>query len=93
MDLHDLWVTLNRPSADRFAVALRKRGIKARPADIRELFTKYVGSKQIFAPPPKLRGRFVAPHKDARVDGRHHRQHTHAVHCRRHDIPCYFGSG
>ena len=66
MDLHSLWVELNRPGAERFAAALKKRGVKARPADIRELFTRHIGVKQIFAPPPRLKGHIYSPGKDVR---------------------------
>lgn len=65
-ELYDLWISLNRPSADRFAAVLKKRGIKARPLDLKNLFIRDVGSKQIFAPPPRLRGRVTAIDKDQR---------------------------
>jgi transposase InsO family protein len=65
-DIHDLWVSLNRPSAARFALALKKRGIKARASDISNLFTKDIGARQIFAPPPRLKGRVYSTGKDDR---------------------------
>ena len=65
MDLHELWIALNRPSPNRFAAALKKRGIPARASDIKEIY-KDVGSKQIFAPAPKPKGRVYAVDKDQR---------------------------
>ena len=62
-DIHDLWVSLNRPSPDRFALALKKRGIPARASDLGK-FTKNVGARQIFAPPPRLKGRVYSTGKD-----------------------------
>ena len=66
-DLHELWVKLNRPGADRFRQALLKRGIAAPPAkQIRELFLKYQSSKQLFAPPPKYTGHVYSTKIDSR---------------------------
>ena len=66
-DLHELWVKLNRPSAERFRQALVKRGMVAPPArQIRELFLKYQSSKQFFAPPPKYSGHVYSPDLDSR---------------------------
>ena len=66
-DLHELWVKLNRPSAERFRQALVKRGIAAPPVrQIRELFLKYQSSKQLFAPPPRYTGHIYAPYLDSR---------------------------
>ena len=66
-DLHELWVKLNRPSAERFRQALVKRGIVAPPVkQIRELFLKYQSSKQLFAPPPRYTGHVYAPQLDSR---------------------------
>ena len=67
VDLHDLWVQLNRPGADSFRQALVKRGIAAPPASqIRELFLKYQSSKQLFAPAPKYTGHVYSTHVDSR---------------------------
>ena len=65
-DIYELWKSLNRPSPDRFALALKKRGIQARASDIRDLLTRDSGTRQIFAPPPKLRGHIYAVNKDQR---------------------------
>ena len=49
-DMHELWIKLNRPSAERFRQALVKRGMVAPSVKhIRELFLKYQSSKQLFA--------------------------------------------
>ena len=67
MDLHQLWVDLNRPSPEKFRLALQRKGIAAPPVkDIRELFYKYQSSKQIFAPPPKYKGKIFSPGLDRR---------------------------
>ena len=66
-DLHELWVKLNRPSAERFRQALVKRGMVAPPVkQIQELFLKYQSSKQLFAPPPKYTGHVYSPDLDSR---------------------------
>ena len=65
-DIYEIWKSLNRPSPDRFALALKKRGIQARASDIRNLLTRDSGTRQIFAPPPKLRGHIYAVNKDQR---------------------------
>jgi len=65
-DLHELWVRLNRPGADRFRQALLKRGINASAKDLRELFLKYQSSKQIFAPGPKYLGKITSTGLDAK---------------------------
>ena len=60
-DFHELWVQLNRPSAERFRQALLKRGIAAPPTkDIKELFLKFQSSKQIFAPGPRYLGKITS---------------------------------
>ena len=67
MDLHTLWVDLNRPSPEKFRLALRRKGIAAPSvADIRNLFYKYQSSKQIFAPAPKYKGKIFSPGLDRR---------------------------
>ena len=66
-DLHELWLQLNRPGAQKFRQALLKRGIKAPPEkEIRELFLKYQSSKQLFAPPPKYTGHIWSNGLDSR---------------------------
>jgi hypothetical protein len=64
-DLHELWVSLNRPSAARFHRALSKRGIPARLADV-EAFTRAQGAKQIHAPGPTYPGRIWSRNSDDR---------------------------
>ena len=64
--IYELWVSFNRPSPDRFALALKKRGIPASVSDIRDLLTRDSGTRQIFAPQPKLRGHVYAVNKDQR---------------------------
>ena len=67
MDLHQLWVDLNRPSPEKFRLALQRRGMVSPPvAQLRELFYKYQSSKQIFAPPPKYKGKIFSPGMDRR---------------------------
>ena len=66
-DWRELWVKLNRPSAERFRQALVKRGMVAPSVkQIRELFLKYQSSKQLFAPPPRYTGHVYSPGLDAR---------------------------
>ena len=66
-DMHELWIKLNRPSAERFRQALVKRGMVAPSVKhIRELFLKYQSSKQLFAPPPKSTGHVYSTHLDSR---------------------------
>ena len=66
-DLHELWVKLNRPNAERFRQALVKRGMVAPPVkQIRELFLKYQSSKQLFAPPPRYTGHVYSSDLDSR---------------------------
>ena len=66
-DLHELWIKLTRPSAERFRQALVKRGMVAPSVKhIRELFLKYQSSKQLFAPPPKYTGHVYSTHLDSR---------------------------
>jgi hypothetical protein len=59
-DIHTLWISLNHPSPERFSLALKKRGIKASAAGLKNLFVKSIGTTQIFAPPPKPKGRVYA---------------------------------
>ena len=66
MDLHQLWVDQNRPSPEKFRVALQRKGIRATTKDLKELFYKYQSSKQIFAPPPKYKGKIFSPGLDRR---------------------------
>ena len=67
MDLHQLWVDQNRPSPEKFRRALQRKGMVAPPVqDLRELFYKYQSSKQIFAPPPKYKGKIFSPGMDRR---------------------------
>ena len=66
MDLHQLWVDQNRPSPEKFRVALQRKGIRATTKDLQELFYKYQSSKQIFAPPPKYKGKIFSPGLDRR---------------------------
>ena len=66
MDLHKLWVDLNRPSPEKFRLALQRKGIRATTKDLRELFYKYQSSKHIFAPPPKYKGKIFSPGLDRR---------------------------
>jgi hypothetical protein len=62
MDFHQMWVDLNRPSPEKFRLALQRKGLVSPPvAQLRELFYKYQSSKQIFAPPPKYTGRIYFP--------------------------------
>jgi len=62
-----MWVDINRPSPEKFRLALQRKGIAAPPvADIRELFYKYQSSKQIFAPAPKYKGKIFSPGLDRR---------------------------
>jgi transposase InsO family protein len=63
-DLLELWRDLNRPSAARFAAALKKRGIPARAKDIEEIFSSVQGSKQIFAQGPRYVGHITADSLD-----------------------------
>ena len=57
---------MNRPSPERFSLALKKRGVKASAADLNNLVIKSIGTTQIFAPPPKPKGRVYAVDKDQR---------------------------
>jgi len=67
MDFHQLWVDLNRPSPEKFRLALQRKGLVSPPvAQLRELFYKYQSSKQIFAPPPKYKGKIFSPGMDRR---------------------------
>ena len=66
MDIHELWVSLNRPSPEKFRMALQRKGVRASTKDLRELFYKYQSSKQIFAPPPKYKGKIFSPGMDRR---------------------------
>ena len=55
-DLHELWTSLNRPSPEKFRLALIRKGIAAPPAkELRELFYKFQSSQQIFAPLSEVR--------------------------------------
>ena len=61
-----MWVDLNRPSPEKFRTALRRKGIDASVKDLQELFYKYQSNKQIFAPPPKYKGKIFSPGLDRR---------------------------
>ena len=66
-DLHELWVSLNRPSPEKFRLALQRKGIAAPPVKyLREHFYKYQTSKQIFARPPRYTGKIYSPDMDRR---------------------------
>ena len=65
-DHHKLWVDQNRPSPEKFRLALQRRGIRATTKDLKELFYKYQSSKHIFAPPPKYKGKIFSPGLDRR---------------------------
>lgn len=66
-DLHELWVKLNRPGADKFRQELLKRGFAAPSAkELRENFLRYQSSKQLFAPPPKYSGHVYSTKIDSR---------------------------
>ena len=47
-------------------MALQRKGVRASTKDLRELFYKYQSSKQIFAPPPKYKGKIFSPGMDRR---------------------------
>ena len=67
-DLQDLWVSLNRPSPEKFRIALQKRGMVAQPVkELREEFYKYQSSKQLFAHGPSYRGKVWSPGLDRRL--------------------------
>ena len=65
-DLHELWINQNRPSPEKFRLALQRRGIRATAKDLKQLFYKYQSSKHIFAPPPKYKGKIFSPGLDRR---------------------------
>ena len=67
VDLQQLWVELNRPSPEKFRTSLQRRGIEAPSVrEIKELFYKYQASKQLFAHPPKYKGKIFSPGLDRR---------------------------
>ena len=63
--INQIWLELNRPSAERLNIVLRERGINVRLQNLRD-FLKSRPERQVFAPRPLYKGRVYAADKDQR---------------------------
>ena len=63
--INQIWLELNRPSAERLNIVLRERGINVRLQNLRD-FLRSRPERQVFAARPLYKGRVYAADKDQR---------------------------
>jgi len=60
-EILELYDELGRPSAAKFARALRKRGLKVTDEDVQKNVVGLQAERQLRAPSPRYRGRVYSP--------------------------------
>ena len=63
--LREVWVEAGRPGAAKLLAAARRQGLDVRKADV-DSFVRRQETRQIFAPPPKSKGKVTANGLDDR---------------------------